>query len=59
MEEPLMDSEKARETEQQDERARRPYERPSIHWEEDFLPYVYSTCGKMSGAACAAGMLSS
>ena len=35
---------------------RRPYEGPRIHWEEDFLPYVYSACGKMpgGGSGCAA-----
>jgi len=39
----------------QGERARRPYERPAIGWEEDFEPYVYSTCAKMpgQGATCA------
>ena len=35
--------------------ARRPYERPAFAWEEDFEPYVFSTCGKMpgQGGACA------
>ena len=34
--------------------ARRPYERPAFAWEEDFEPYVFSTCGKMpaQGGAC-------
>ena len=56
LEEPFMDSEKARETEQQGERARRPYERPRVSWEEDFEPYVYASCGKMPGGTggCAA-----
>ena len=36
--------------------ARRPYQRPAVHWEEEFLPYVFSTCGKMGGqgGACVA-----
>ena len=44
-----MDSQNVPQPSQQDERARRPYERPGIHWEEDFLPYVFSTCGKLPG----------
>jgi hypothetical protein len=34
--------------------ARRPYERPSVTWEEDFTPYAFSACGKMmgQGGAC-------
>ena len=44
-----MDSQKVPQLDQQGERARRPYERPRIHWEEDFLPYVFSTCGKLPG----------
>jgi hypothetical protein len=32
-----------------EEGARRAYERPAIAWEEDFEPYVFSTCGKMPG----------
>lgn len=30
------------------------YERPVIAWEEDFLPYVFSACGKMpsQGGKC-------
>jgi hypothetical protein len=34
--------------------AKRPYERPAFAWEEDFEPYVFSTCGKMpgQGGAC-------
>ena len=61
MEEPLMDSEKARGTEPQDERARRPYDRPGVSWEEDFEPYVYSTCGKLPGGGitCRGAMASS
>jgi len=31
------------------ETTRRPYERPAVRWEEDFLPYVFSMCGKMAG----------
>ena len=33
---------------------RRPYERPAVHWEEEFLPYVFSACGKApsQGGAC-------
>ena len=36
------------------EAAKRPYERPAFAWEEDFEPYVFSTCGKMpgQGGAC-------
>lgn len=44
-----MDTQKVPEPNQQGERARRPYERPTIHWEEDFLPYVFSSCGKAAG----------
>ena len=44
-----MDAEKAGQPELKDQRDRRPYERPAVHWEEDFEPYVYSTCGKMPG----------
>lgn len=29
--------------------SRRPYSRPEFTWEEDFEPYVFSTCGKMPG----------
>lgn len=46
-----MDTEKARDTEQQGERARRPYEHPAVRWEEEFEPYVYAGCGKMPGGA--------
>jgi hypothetical protein len=33
---------------------RRPYQCPAFAWEEDFEPYVFSTCGKMpsQGGAC-------
>lgn len=50
-----MDAEKVGQPEPKDQRDRRPYERPEVHWEEDFEPYVYSACGKMpgGGAACA------
>lgn len=36
------------------EAGKRPYERPAFAWEEDFEPYVFSTCGKMpgQGGAC-------
>jgi len=36
------------------ETTRRPYERPSVTWEEDFTPYAFSSCGKMmgQGGAC-------
>ena len=30
-------------------RGRRAYEPPAVQWEEDFQPYVFSTCNKMSG----------
>ncbi len=42
--------------EESGQRTRRAYERPVIAWEEDFEPYVFSTCGKMpgQGPACAA-----
>ena len=51
-----MDTEQARQHEPQGERTRRPYERPAVQWEEDFLPYAFSTCGKMAGqgGACVA-----
>ena len=50
----LMETQEARQPEQKGERGRRPYERPVVLWEEDFLPYVYSACGKMpgGGAGC-------
>jgi hypothetical protein len=48
-----MGNEKARELERPGEEARRPYERPSVTWEEDFQPYVFSTCGKMAGGGLA------
>ena len=28
---------------------RRRWTPPAIEWEEDFLPYAFSTCGKMPG----------
>ena len=51
-----MDIEKGSGSDRQGERARRPYERPCVSWEEDFEPYVYRTCGKMPGGsgACVA-----
>jgi hypothetical protein len=45
----LMETEKGSGSDPQGERARRPYERPGVSWEEDFEPYVYMTCGKMPG----------
>jgi len=54
-----MENEKARELERPGEKARRPYERPAVSWEEDFEPYVFSTCGKMGGSGpCAFNMRS-
>jgi hypothetical protein len=49
-----MDTQKTRESSQEGERGRKPYERPAVQWEEDFEPYVFSTCGKMpaQGGAC-------
>lgn len=35
---------------------RRPYEPPAVIWEEDFLPYVYSTCMKMPGMTGCSGV---
>jgi hypothetical protein len=42
-------------TQQSPQAGKRPYERPAFAWEEDFEPYVFSTCGKMpgQGGACA------
>ena len=56
-----MDAEKAGQAEPKDQRGRRPYERPAIGWEEEFLPYVYSTCNKTpgGGAGCTFGVKSS
>lgn len=54
-----METRKGAEPEAQGEGARRPYERPRIRWEEDFLPYAYSSCGKMSGGGCGVAMLQS
>jgi hypothetical protein len=50
-----METRKAPEPGPQGEGPRRPYERPAVQWEEDFEPYVYSTCAKMpgQGAPCA------
>lgn len=31
------------------ETRRRPYERPAVSWQEDFHPYVYSSCNKTAG----------
>lgn len=51
-----MKADEPRPTEPERARGRKPYEPPAIHWEEDFEPYVYSTCGKMpgQGGACRA-----
>jgi len=45
-----------REPERNRETARRPYERPAVRWEEDFLPYVFSMCGKMPGGGFICGL---
>ena len=50
---PLMESTKLREP---GEGMRKPYEPPAVTWEEDFLPYVYSTCMKMPGQAGCQGV---
>lgn len=50
-----MDTEQARQPDREGERARRPYERPAVQWEEDFTPYAFSTCGKMPGQGGACG----
>lgn len=49
-----METDKAREAEREGGRARRSYEQPAVQWEEDFEPYIFSTCGKMpaQGGAC-------
>ena len=49
-----MDSQTVSEADQKGEQGRRPYDRPTIHWEEDFEPYQYTGCGKMpaGGGAC-------
>lgn len=44
-----MDTRKEQEPKNPTRRSLRAYERPAIHWEEDFEPYVFSTCGKMPG----------
>jgi hypothetical protein len=44
-----MEKQNQREPEGAREKERRPYERPTVSWEEDFEPYVFSTCGKMPG----------
>ena len=44
-----MEKQNRREPEKSRGEGRRPYERPAVSWEEDFLPYVFSTCGKMAG----------
>jgi hypothetical protein len=44
-----MDTQKARGPGKPIDATRRPYQRPSVTWEEDFQPYVFSTCGKMTG----------
>lgn len=51
-----METSKTRETERDDGQQRRPYQQPAVQWEEDFEPYVFSTCGKMpaQGGACRA-----
>lgn len=56
-----METGNASDKEQQGDRQRRPYERPGVSWEEDFEPYVYSTCGKLpsQGGNCRGAMASS
>ena len=46
------ESERSQDTPRQ--ASRKPYARPDFIWEEDFEPYVFSTCGKMpaQGGAC-------
>ena len=44
-----MDTQKMHQPESPRDQARRPYQRPAVSWEEDFQPYVFSTCGKMAG----------
>ena len=44
-----MDSKTGQESGRGGDGVRRPYEPPALAWEEDFLPYVYSTCNKMPG----------
>lgn len=54
-----MEKQNQREPGKPGEVARRPYERPAVSWEEDFEPYVFSTCGKMgSSGPCAFNMKS-
>ena len=49
-----MDSGPRPSSKQPDDAERSRYERPAIAWEEDFLPYVFSACGKMptQGGKC-------
>lgn len=51
-----MSGDKARPPDPPGQVSRRPYTRPEFTWEEDFEPYVFSTCGKMpaQGGACTA-----
>lgn len=53
-----MEAQEARKPDAQGQRMRQPYERPALLWEEEFEPYVFSTCGKMpgQGGPCLAGM---
>jgi hypothetical protein len=53
-----METQNQREPENAGGDGRRPYERPAVSWEEDFEPYVFSTCGKMlgQGGACTVAM---
>ena len=44
-----MDTQQVPQPDPQGEQARKPYARPAVHWEENFEPYVYSTCAKMPG----------
>jgi hypothetical protein len=44
-----MNEQRSEASERAEPGGRRAYERPAIAWEEDFEPYVFSTCGKMPG----------
>ena len=54
-----MDNQTVSETDQKGERGRRPYDRPAIHWEEDFEPYEYGGCGKMPAQSPSCNAMSS
>jgi hypothetical protein len=52
----LKETENAQKSERPGGGARRPYVPPSVTWEEDFQPYVFSTCGKMAGQSVICGV---